>query len=129
MKQRSRWSCIMVLLMVMSVLSVVKVREPSIALAEGAPKWLCKAEAVYSTCSPTRAWRVCQEHRLEGLGLGADKTSACMEAEQACSDNLIRTLIAENRQGIASIKSRCAMTTCELDSIGQPASRMLSKGL
>jgi hypothetical protein len=119
----------MVLLMAMCALSVVSVREPSLARAEGAAKWLCKAEAVYSTCSPTRAWRVCREHRLEGLGLGADKTSACMEAEQACSDNLIRTMIVENRQGIASIKSRCAMTTCELDSIAKPTSRMLSKGL
>lgn len=129
MEQRMRmWNpWIEMILVLIGALGFVGFDHSPVAWAEGG-QWLCRAEGVYSSCSSTRTWRACQEHRLEGLGMAADKTSACMEAEQVCSEHLIRALILENRAGHAKIKSRCAMRECELRSHPEGSLRLLSKG-
>lgn len=112
---------------VAAICGFVLVSGTSMVWADGGRRWVCKAEGVYRTCEPTRAWRVCQEHRLAGVGIARDRTSACIEAEQTCSDNLLRALILDRREGGATIKSRCAMTTCEIDAAGEPASPKFSQ--
>lgn len=128
MKLAQRRSRMKVVLVSCCILSISMVGGRSAVWAEDMSVWLCKAEGTYMTCSASRSWRPCQDRRLEGIGVASDRTTACMEAERSCTDNLLRTLMLENQQGNASIKSRCAATACELDSIGEPVPRLMSHG-
>ncbi len=126
MRQRLRWPLAMALLAAIGTNSAMSLGDTSVARAEGIPVWFCRAEGTYTTCPASRAWRPCQERRLEGTGVAWDRTSACMEAEQACTESLLRSLTLENSQGNANIKSRCTMTGCEIESLETLTQRMLS---
>ncbi len=77
-------------------------------------EWVCKSKGVYVACTSARSWTPCQEFLVEGIGVAEDKLRAGLEAEEACFDDMKRMLIIQKKTGNASIKSRCGMTTCEL---------------
>ena len=126
MRQRLRWSLAMALLVAVSTISAMSLGDKSVVRAEGIPVWFCRAEGTYTTCPASRAWRPCQERRLEGKGAAWDRTSACMDAERSCTESLLRALMLESKQGNANVKSRCAITHCEIDSLETLTQRMLS---
>lgn len=76
-------------------------------------QWVCRAEGTYSSCPGTRSFRPCEERRAEGLGTSVNKRAAGVEAEQSCTEEMMRMLVFENRTGIASIKSPCVIGMCD----------------
>lgn len=81
--------------------------------ADAQKEWVCKADGIYSNCQSSRSLRQCEDYRASGTGVAEDRLEASMQAEETCSDNLIRTVVAENRNGRLYIKVRCSTVECE----------------